>query len=685
MKMFFLLFVFSLSMFCGCSDTDAILSEKGLKFEILQSEGDTAYIPLDNSRMEVDYRIVSGDGSASDPYKMKVRLMNISDARWQGILQFRVSVPDSSSRFFMPGFMYGRNRGEAEDGTRRMYPMLKAGSPTFPRSNIWLVRGDRVTHPVSMMFVNKNIVGISSTPYFVNGRDGLADVETDASGQEVRYNGFGCRLDKGHSAVMYTVGYENYPVLYICLGAREVQKRQERNMFSLDAGSKKELTLYLYAFPAENEEGITGVIKDQYARYHQSPRKGAGYVETVKDVTDAIYRDAWIDSVKNYSTQVYLKEGKLEFNPLASIGWTGGVEIATPLLMASIRLDDENKREQAIACIEHIVKASLNKKSGLPNDTYRNGEWSPNGWWSGHFRKIKGHSSYLAGHCTYYILKAYEYEKRYRNVEHKEWLSFVKGILDVFVSAADSEGEFPYIFSAEDGKGKEYDSFCGAWCMAAITAYIRITGDRTYLPLCKKSEQHYYRKFLSRMECYATPHDTYKAVDAEGILAYMKAVRKLHEITGDNLYLTRLQKAADYEFTFKFPYNVIQNEQPLKKLGWSSCGGTITSTCNPHIHPMSSNVLDELKYLADRTGDAYYRSRMEDVRRWSLQCHNRFDGEFDFGRKGWMTERFCYSEALLIDKYPNGDKGSVWFCFLPWGASNIIEGLCGDLWSEYSR
>ena len=175
MKMFFLLFLFTLSMFCGCNDTDAILSDKKLKFEILQSEGDTAYIPLDNNRLEADYRIVSGDGSASDPYKMKVRLKNLSDTQWQGILQFRVSVPDSSARFFMPGFMYGRNRGDAEDGTRRMYPMLKAGSPTVPRSNIWLVRGDRVTHPVSMMYVNKNIVGISSSPYFVNGRDGLED------------------------------------------------------------------------------------------------------------------------------------------------------------------------------------------------------------------------------------------------------------------------------------------------------------------------------------------------------------------------------------------------------------------------------------------------------------------------------------------------------------------------------
>jgi hypothetical protein len=57
-----------------------------------------------------------------------------------------------------------------------------------------------------------------------------------------------------------------------------------------------------------------------------------------------------------------------------------------------------------------------------------------------------------------------------------------------------------------------------------------------------------------------------------------------------------------------------------------------------------------------------------------------YDGEFDFGKTGWMSERFCYSEALLVDKYPDGTPASTWFAFLSWGASNVLEGMCGDLW-----
>lgn len=65
-----------------------------------------------------------------------------------------------------------------------------------------------------------------------------------------------------------------------------------------------------------------------------------------------------------------------------------------------------------------------------------------------------------------------------------------------------------------------------------------------------------------------------------------------------------------------------------------------------------------------------------------MQTYNSFDGEMDFGLKGWMTERFCHSEGLLIEKYPDGSKSSAWFAFLPWGASNVLEGMCGELWES---
>ena len=61
-------------------------------------------------------------------------------------------------------------------------------------------------------------------------------------------------------------------------------------------------------------------------------------------------------------------------------------------------------------------------------------------------------------------------------------------------------------------------------------------------------------------------------------------------LTGDEIYLDHMRDALSYEFTFKFCYNSPVKVPPLSKVGWSSCGGSITSVANPHIHPMSSTV-----------------------------------------------------------------------------------------------
>ena len=54
-------------------------------------------------------------------------------------------------------------------------------------------------------------------------------------------------------------------------------------------------------------------------------------------------------------------------------------------------------------------------------------------------------------------------------------------------------------------------------------------------------------------------------------------------------------------------------------------------------------------------------------------------------KKGWMSERFCHSEGLLPEKYPDGSPSSTWFALLPWGASNIIEGIVGEYWEQNEK
>ena len=142
-----------------------------------------------------------------------------------------------------------------------------------------------------------------------------------------------------------------------------------------------------------------------------------------------------------------------------------------------------------------------------------------------------------------------------------------------------------------------------------------------------------------------------------------------------------MRDALYYEYTFKFCYNSPIKVPPLSTMGWSSSGGSITSVTNPHIHPMSSSIIDEMFYYLSCREDDYIRQRMEDTILWSCQCHNTFDGEFGYGKKGWMSERFCHSEGLLKETYPDGTPASTWFALMPWACGSILEGLTGSAWS----
>ena len=95
---------------------------------------------------------------------------------------------------------------------------------------------------------------------------------------------------------------------------------------------------------------------------------------------------------------------------------------------------------------------------------------------------------------------------------------------------------------------------------------------------------------------------------------------------------------------------------------------------------MSSSVMDEMSYYLRFRDDNYVRSRLEDPRLWSCQCHNTRDREFGYGRIGWMSERFCHSEGLLTEKWPDGSPASTWFALMPWACGSILEGLNGEVW-----
>lgn len=645
------------------------------------------YRELEQWGLTVEQRCLGGTGNYDDPYRMEFFVKNTDAMPWEGVLQIEMARTATNPRFFLPGFMYGRNRGESPQNTPVQFPRIRKGQCTKPSSSWWMVRGDRLACPVALVYDEGTVFGFAASPYWIRTQEGKVQYRKEP-GEFYRYAGYSCRLQE-ECRVGYTVGYENAPWLFV--EARDVRDRaalSEENCVLLYPGETLRVSMEVYEYKASGETGIHEAIRTVYTQYHEPPRKllAAGQSmtqrveEAIRDLSVAVYEDAWLEEKKQYSGFVYGKEDPSEFryNEIGSLTWTNGLSVAVPILLSALRLNHEKMRMQALTCIQTMVDNCMNPKSGLPFDAVTDGVWSVRGWWFDGMH-TPGHAGYLVGQAMYYILKAYAYEKEKRQVVHEDWLSFVRPVLERVEKEKNSEAEYPFVFSGETGAGLEYGAFGGAWCMAAVAYYTWLTKENGFLAGLVQSEEHYYKHYVSKVECYGAPLDTEKAVDSEGILAYIRAVRYLHMVTGEAKYLEHMKDALEYEFTFKFCYNSPVKVPPLCTIGWSSCGGSITSTCNPHIHPMSSTIVGELKYYYEQTKDEYVKARTEDVIWWGCQTYNTYAGEYGYGKKGWMSERFCYCEGLVKERYPDGTLAGTWFALMPWASGSILEGLVETL------
>jgi len=638
---------------------------------------DEAYRPLEQMGLSAECVEASGSGAAGDPWICRVSVRNQGGEPFAGVIRLALPFEAAEPRFFLPGFMYGTNRGEAPLVVDSQTPRLRRAPTDFPASPWWLTRADRLSHPAALAFTGGRVTGLCASPYFVRGDGGRAAWVPGVSGEFDQYAGFGCDIDRGE--VYYTLGYENAPWFFLDSHNYSPRAALGRNAFELAPGEAVAFEVAVFDYPANDERAIDGAVRWVYGRFHESPREGLPIRTAVEDIAGAVSGEAWIEANSAYAGFVFDWQHENEVRLLPSITWTNGLSVAVPMLQAAHRLGREDMRRQALKCVDHIVKTSVNPKNGLPFTAEADGVWGNRGWWYDK-QPVPGHAAYLVGQALYYILKAYALEKAH-GADHPDWLAYVEGALKVTERSRNGDGEYPYIFSGESGAGLCYGAMSGAWCLAAAAYYGYLTGDRSRLGALLQSEARYHAAYVVPMVCYGGPLDIDMQVDSEGVLAYIRAARWLHAMTGDAGLLRRMGDALEYEFTFKFCYNSPIRVPPLSKVGWSSCGGSITSVTNPHIHPMSSSIVDELAYYVEKTGDAYVNRRLEDTVRWSRQVSSAYDGEYDYGKRGWMSERFCHCEGLLTERYPDGAPASTWFALMPWACGCILEALCGSAWA----
>lgn len=580
------------------------------------------------------------------------------DSKEETIVLLELSEISKTEAFhIIPCCIYGDNNCKV--GKPGEFPMLTYEHPEKEFcSPYWFFRADRAATPIAFMAGEEGSVGITVNPY------------SEENGTYI-HNGLSVSLP---GSIGITLGSVNLPVTAVI--KQYVKPSVEEKIRHTFCEGR------IYYDPKGEHSDIYAMIEKEYASLRECPTYEKSFEEAARALFRYTQQTAWKEELNEY-TNLHCK---LPQDPVmrvrrtvTEIGWTGGAVLAYPLVLAERMLKEPLKGRSGEAMIDSFV-ARYNEKSGLIYEQTRPVDGRD-------FMKVyvgteysyECHCAYTNGSCVYGILRTIDYLKNIGEEYPEKWLEICKKVIDTVILLQREDGAFGYAFSGTEKKVLDYDSFAGAWFIPSCALLYRFLKDETYLKSAKAALR-YYAGFVKAVNCYGTPLDTVKAVDQEGNLGFLKGARLVHEMTQEDEFLTYLEWSAHYEYTWRYAFKAKPICPPLNNSNWNSCGGSVTSVSNMHIHPMGVLVDLDLIYLSEVTGNKYHYERAMDSIHWLMQSLELYPDTIGFDTYGGLTERFCPSDAALVEFYGDGKPASVWFSYNLWAAANALEAIL-----EYMR
>jgi hypothetical protein len=582
-------------------------------------------------------------------------------------LRLQARLLDELDLFHLiPGNIHGDNNAPfVRPGE---FPCLTSARPAERNcAPLWEFRADRASHPVSILCCQRGAVGISIDPY---------SPSRDADDGFIRNGLFAALPDRFGVAL----GYGNDPLTFV-----------EKTHFApatADLTHRAGASGNIFAVPGAGRLAAHRIVRALYEEMRSVPQFSRSFRDALRALADAFAKINFSPEIQQYTNRKCRVPVDLTLEPwraIVEIGWTGGSVLAHPFQLAE-RLFPDLKFPKDSAQIFNEIVTGFNESSGFLNDTTLNRftrnrpkDWNAseiNGWWSGFLPQTPGnHCAYTNAHAAYYLLRAASNPLPADAPHCRRWVDVALRVLDTAVELQRDDGAFGYIFSSSEKKVVDFDGFAGCWFAPALVHAWKLTSNTRYRDAAARA-LHYYRHFVTNLACWGTPMDTFKSVDSEGNLAFIRAAKLMHTHTTDPLYLDMLQDGANYEYLWRYGFRARPQSPPLKDSDWNSCGGSITSVSNPHIHPMSTVVTEDLHYLARKTGDAYHANRADDGIAWLMNTMELYPQITGYGAYGILSERTCPSDGLLVERYHDDNSASsTWWSYNAWAAASAMEAI----------
>lgn len=597
------------------------------------------------------------------------------ESSYETKLKLQASLLEEEDYYHLiPGNIYGDNN--ADKVKKGEYPCLTDKYQDIRYcSEVWEFRADRAPVPFSALCCKKGAAALSIWPYSEEEREGMP--------KKTVYNGIFVQLPDSFGV---TLGYTNVPVTFY--------NRSTPLPSTGSAAYQSTASGRLYVEPGAGRRAVHEMIRREYEKIHKRASFKKTLQEAATGLLESFCRQNYNKEERQYTNQKCRPTDDCVLKPwrnVVEIGWTGGGVLAYPMIVARYLLGQQAEELLGEAMggeeILNRIADSFNEKTGMLNNLAsfrdKSSDSLQNGWWTGYGLVKDCHCAYTVGNGVYYLLRSALFLQEHAGSFPEKWLARSRETLDCVIALQREDGAFGYTFSATERAVEDYDGFAGCWFVPALVYLARLTGEDSYREAAERGIR-YYAGFVEKLNCYGSPMDTWKAVDQEGNIAFIRGSRLLYEDTKREEFLEYLKLGAGYEFLWRYCYETRPEFAPLRD-GWIACGGSITSVSNPHIHPMGVLVDEDLYYLGEITGDSYYTERAKDSTAWMMQTLELYPEKTGYGRYGVLSERWCPADGLVTERYSDGKPYSSWFSYNLWAAANVLEAVLGRILSDTGK
>ena len=599
-------------------------------------------------------QMVSGDGP-SRIGRIRVESCTIGEPF---IILMSVRLANRTEPYFMiPAVLYGTNN--ADRGLVNNHPAGFGGEPKLAyragaidreqiKSPHWHFRADHSAAPMVSANFDGHFVAL-----------GIRESSERPDGQWV-YNSLGLWTDAVEGDTLtIVIGALNWPA---CIVGHELGAGPEVEPLSGNIAVGMTTEFMIHTGSAASRFAYEPVVEAWYEHLHESPRSGAPLEVAMRDVATAVVEDGISDQTGYFYMLFDTRgidgnaPGTSDSEPRCMLAWAGVLQIARPLLQIGRLLNDSRIIDVASTMVDRAVNEAFNESLGLFNDVLRDGRWQFCSWWGD-----LGHTSLISGHACYLLMKMAQDDPSFHR-----WTDAAVRVLDNVSQYQRNDGRFPVGFSPTDGKPVSFIGFGGCFFVAPLLMSHRLFGDNNAGDAGRRALEHYWDEFTN-LEWIGVDLDCRGAQDCGSSYALARALVEFHRQTRDSQALDRLGHVLHYACTYRFGHNTRHRCAPCD---WSSSGSKVTSTHNVHLDAYGGEVLEDLQYYVDQTGDPYFRNRIEDSLAWARQAYNRKESEYGFGKTGWVTEQYYHTHDSYQD--PEID-GGVWKAYFPWAAGSLLN------------